>query len=106
MSYDGENRPLDVTFAGATTSYGYGPDGARLLKAATYDTTLFAGAVEVRNYGTANEIVAFYPHEDYIASTSYNARGQVASMIYANGAWVFISFNASRGWMGQWSAMH
>jgi len=37
----------------------------------------------------------------YIASTTYNARGQVASMIYANGAWVFNSFSPTRGWMDQ-----
>ncbi len=65
LRHDGENRPVSVSLAGATTAFVYGPDGARQQKATTYDTTLFAGAVEVRNYGTANEIVAFYPHEDF-----------------------------------------
>ena len=65
MAYDGENRPVSVSLSGATTAFVYGPDGARQSKATTYDTTLFSGAIEVRNYGTANEIVAFYPHEDF-----------------------------------------
>ncbi len=82
MTYDGENRPLDVTYAGATTSYVYGPDGARLLKEAVTDT-LFAGAVEVRNYGTGNEVIAFYPHEDFRVVdgiTSFLHRDHLASV--------------------------
>ncbi len=82
MTYDGENRPLTVALSGATTTYGYGPDGARLLKEATTDT-LFAGPIEIRNYGTANEVVAFYPHEDFRVVdgvTSYLHRDHLASV--------------------------
>ena len=32
MTYDGENRPLSVSFAGVKTCYVYGADGARLKK--------------------------------------------------------------------------
>ena len=32
MSYDGENRPVWVAFAGKTTTYVYGADGTRLKK--------------------------------------------------------------------------
>ncbi len=35
MTYDGENRPLTVTYAGRTTAYVYGADGARLKKIET-----------------------------------------------------------------------
>ena len=35
MSYDGENRPVSVSFAGRTTAYVYGADGARLKKVET-----------------------------------------------------------------------
>ena len=34
MTYDGENRPVSVSFAGRTT-YVYGADGARLKKVET-----------------------------------------------------------------------
>jgi len=82
MTYDGENRPLTVALSGAMTTYGYGPDGARLLKEATTDT-LFAGPIEIRNYGTQNEVVAFYPHEDFRVVdgiTSYLHRDHLASV--------------------------
>ena len=39
MSYDGENRPLTVTYAGKTTAYEYGADGARLKKIETDPVT-------------------------------------------------------------------
>lgn len=35
MAYDGENRPVSVSFAGRTTAYVYGADGARLKKVET-----------------------------------------------------------------------
>src|SRR5690606_35932345 len=62
MAYDGENRPLTVSFAGKTTAYVYGADGARLKKVETdpvtgTSVTLYLGPVEIRNYGqgTAEE---------------------------------------------------
>lgn len=35
MAYDGENRPVSVSFAGRTTTYVYGADRARLKKVET-----------------------------------------------------------------------
>ena len=89
MAYDGENRPVSVSLSGATTAFVYGPDGARQQKATTYDTTLFSGAVEVRNYGTAHEIVAFYPHEDFRVVDgvkSYLHRDHLASVRFVTEA--------------------
>ena len=89
MAYDGENRPVSVSLSGATTAFVYGPDGARQSKATTYDTTLFSGAVEVRNYGTSNEIVAFYPHEDFRVVDgvkSYLHRDHLASVRFVTEA--------------------
>ena len=61
MAYDGKNRPVSVSFLGDTTSYTYAPDGKRLVKDVTSSgKILFTGAIEVRDYGTANEsVVAF-----------------------------------------------
>ena len=89
MAYDGENRPVSVSLSGATTAFVYGPDGARQSKATTYNTTLFSGAIEVRNYGTANEIVAFYPHEDFRVVDgvkSYLHRDHLASVRFVTEA--------------------
>ncbi len=89
MAYDGENRPVSVSLAGATTAFVYGPDGSRQQKATTYDTTLFSGAVEVRNYGTAHEVVAFYPHEDFRVVDgvkSYLHRDHLASVRFVTEA--------------------
>jgi hypothetical protein len=36
MSYDGENRPLSVSYSGKQTCYVYGADGARLKKLEGY----------------------------------------------------------------------
>lgn len=36
MTYDGENRSVTVAFAGKTTTYVYGADGARLKKGLIY----------------------------------------------------------------------
>jgi YD repeat-containing protein len=49
MTYDGENRPVSVSFAGKTTTYVYGADGARLKKVesdplAGTSVTLYLGA--------------------------------------------------------------
>ena len=84
MTYDGENRPVSVSHQGDTTSYTYGPDGQRLKKDVTsLGSTLFAGAVEVRDYDTAAETVAFFPHEDIRivdGTTSYVHRDHLASV--------------------------
>jgi RHS repeat-associated protein len=76
MTYDGENRPLSVTHLGKRTCYVYGTDGKRLQKVeglpptqdctalpANANTTVYFGAVEVRNWLVAGaEQVLTYPH--------------------------------------------
>lgn len=76
MTYDGENRPLSVTFNGKRTCYVYGIDGKRLKKVeglpptqsctalpANANTTTYFGAVEIRNWLVAGaEQVLTYPH--------------------------------------------
>ena len=76
MTYDGENRPLSVTWAGKRTCYVYGADGKRLKKVeglpptqdctalpANTNATVYFGAVEVRNWLVAGqEQVLAYPH--------------------------------------------
>ncbi len=62
MTYDGENRPLSATNNGSTTSYVYGADGTRIKRVEGGNTTLTFANVEIRNYGTTNEIVLTYPH--------------------------------------------
>ena len=67
MSYDGENRPVSVAFAGKTTTYVYGADGTRLKKVesdpvAGSSVTLYLGAAEIRKYGQgAAEEILLYP---------------------------------------------
>ena len=68
MTYDGENRSVTVAFAGKTTTYVYGADGARLKKVETdpatgqSEVTLYLGPVEIRNYGQgAAEEILLYP---------------------------------------------
>jgi len=65
MTYDGENRPVSVSHQGDIISYVYGPDGQRLKKDVTSSgATLFFGAIEVRDYSTAAETVAFNQQDD------------------------------------------
>jgi len=56
MEYDGENRPLSVTYNGNTTRYVYGADGTRLKKIEKAGTsqqtvTVYLNGTEVRNFG-------------------------------------------------------
>lgn len=76
MTYDGENRPLSVTYLGKRTCYVYGVDGKRLKKVeglpptqdctallANVNATVYFGAVELRNWKVAGqEQVLAYPH--------------------------------------------
>ena len=76
MAYDGENRPLSVTYLGKKTCYVYGVDGKRLKKVeglspatlctalpANADTTVYFGPVEVRKWKVSwQEQVLTYPH--------------------------------------------
>lgn len=55
MTYDGENRPVSVSYLGDTTCYSYGPDGKRLIKNVTSSgQSLFTGALKMWGYGTAS----------------------------------------------------
>lgn len=70
ITYDAENRPVEVTFDGNTTRYVYGVDGSRLKKiervgTAQETTTVTFEEVEIRNYGQgSNEEIVTYPHSD------------------------------------------
>lgn len=46
IDYDGENRPTSITYNGQTTTFIYGPDGARLKKVTGGNKTLYLGADE------------------------------------------------------------
>jgi RHS repeat-associated protein len=72
MEYDGENRPLSVTYLGKKTCYVYGVDGKRLKKVeglspATLCTALppaangttYFGPVEVRNWLGAEQVLTY-----------------------------------------------
>jgi RHS repeat-associated protein len=90
MEYDGENRPLSVTFNGLKTCYVYGADGSRVKKieglaAGTAcptgnitgsRVTAYFGGVEVRNFGAgaAFEELHIYPYAD-LRVTKTNADG-------------------------------
>ena len=57
ITYDGENRPLQVTHAGNVTRYVYGADGKRLIKIEVADSgapqkTYYHGELEVKPDGT------------------------------------------------------
>jgi RHS repeat-associated protein len=57
ISYDGENRPLEVTHAGNVTRYIYGADGKRLVKSERVNggdpqTTYYHGELEIKPDGT------------------------------------------------------
>ena len=72
MEYDGENRPLSVTYLGKKTCYVYGVDGKRLKKVeglapATLCTALppsaavttYFGPVEVRNWLGVEQVLTY-----------------------------------------------
>ena len=62
MTYDAENRVKTATRAGATTTYTYGADGARLKRTLSGSTALTIGPIEVRNYkATSGELLLLYP---------------------------------------------
>ena len=77
MTYDGENRPLSVTYAGKKTCYVYGADGSRLKKLEGYtgancatpgagaSVTVYLGPIEIRKFGQgAVEEMTEYPTQD------------------------------------------
>ncbi|WP_420336453.1 RHS repeat domain-containing protein [Roseibium sp.] len=61
IAYDGEDRPVSITYNGQTTSFVYAPDGKRLKKIAGGQTTLYLGAdEEITPAGTHIK----HPHSD------------------------------------------
>ncbi|WP_306143146.1 RHS repeat domain-containing protein [Roseibium sp. MMSF_3412] len=61
ITYDGEDRPVSITYNGQTTSFVYAPDGKRLKKITGGQTTLYLGAdEEITPAGTHIK----HPHSD------------------------------------------
>jgi hypothetical protein len=95
IAYDGENRPVSVTFAGKKTCYVYGADGARLKKVenfapgqacsaptAAQPVTLYLGMVEIRNYGQGNaEEILLYPRPSIRVSKTKDAGNAVVTRV-------------------------
>lgn len=121
ITYDGENRPVEVMASGMTTAYTYGPDGARLKKTIGSDTTLYLGAdverdpagqwtahlnADVKNAGG----VLNWLHRDQLASVSritdtsgtltrastYRPWGEELEEVLVGG-----SMPESKGWIGE-----
>jgi YD repeat-containing protein len=107
-AWDGENRPVTITTAGALTAYTYGPDGARLKKSAktspngVVETTLYLGPdlelasdgtwqkyphPEVRLTGSGSAVQTAFLHRDHLASVRAvtNASGGVVPDRMARG---------------------
>ncbi|MBX5310805.1 RHS repeat-associated core domain-containing protein [Rhizobium sp. NLR11b] len=65
LSWDGANRLASVTQDGATVSFAYGPDGARVKKSWGFGTTLYPDAnVEIDRSTPGTDIYTLYPHPD------------------------------------------
>ncbi|WP_434733892.1 hypothetical protein NL154_08495 [Rhizobium sp. YTUHZ044] len=65
LSWDGANRLASVTENGATVSFAYGPDGARVKKSWGFGTTLYPDAnVEIDRSTPGTDIYTLYPHPD------------------------------------------
>nr|WP_246717919.1 RHS repeat-associated core domain-containing protein [Rhizobium aethiopicum] len=65
LSWDSANRLASVTQNGATVSFAYGPDGARVKKSWGFGTTLYPDAnVEIDRSTPGTDIYTLYPHPD------------------------------------------
>ncbi|MCF2904996.1 RHS repeat-associated core domain-containing protein [Octadecabacter sp. CECT 8868] len=90
MTYDGENRPLSVTWNGVRIEYVYGADGTRLQQITNANTAqeeviTYLGPVEIRGNLDNPDSVLVYPHdrvrlEDGVES--YLFRDQLGSLVY------------------------
>ncbi|MBL1436301.1 MAG: RHS repeat-associated core domain-containing protein [Rhodobacteraceae bacterium] len=83
ITYDYNNRPTSVQFAGQTTAYTYGPDGARQTKTVGATETFYAGIAEIRDLGGTNESIILQPHADFRivdGVVSYLHRDHLASV--------------------------
>jgi RHS repeat-associated protein len=95
MTYDLENRPLSVTFAGKKTCYVYGADGTRRKKienfsptqscdapTASQPVTLYLGNVEIRKWGQGNaEEILLYPVPSIRIALTKDAGGAVVTKV-------------------------
>lgn len=112
MTYDGENRPLSVTFGTKRTCYVYGADGVRLKNIegtstqactdpiTTQKVTLYMGPVEVRGYGTGNaEEILLYPHSSVRISKTKDAGAP--DIAHNNGAIHQTPENGVTSWLGR-----
>ena len=95
MTYDLENRPLSVTFAGKKTCYVYGADGTRRKKienfsptqscdapTASQPVTLYLNNVEIRKWGQGNaEEILLYPVPSIRIALTKDAGGAVVSKV-------------------------
>lgn len=95
MTYDGENRPLSVTFARKKTCHIYGADGTRLKKienfapaqschapTASQTVTLCLGGVEIRRYGQGSaEEILLYPTPAIRIARTKDAGGNVVTKV-------------------------
>ncbi len=95
MTYDLENRPLSVAFAGKKTCYVYGADGTRRKKienfsptqgcdapTASQPVTLYIGQTEIWNWGQGNaEEILLYPTLAIRISLTKNAGGAVVTKV-------------------------
>jgi len=57
ITYDHNNRPTSVQFAGQATAYSYGADGARQTKTVGATETFYTGLAEIRDLGGAGESI-------------------------------------------------
>lgn len=90
LTYDGQNRLVEVVTATATTAYDYGPDGSRIKTVVTPTsgpvvTTFLLGSTEVNGAGTYIKV----PHPDVRilgATVCYVHRDQLASILFETNA--------------------
>ena len=95
IEYDGENRPLSVTWLGKKTCYVYGADGTRRKKienflpaqscdapTAAQPVTLYLGQAEIRNWGQGNaEEILLYPTPTIRIAITKDAGGVVVTKV-------------------------
>lgn len=81
MTYDAQNRPASVTYAGNETRYVYGADGQRLKKIEKFGTaaqtvTLYLNGTEIRNFGQGasnEELLTYLADEVRVTDTAAQA---------------------------------
>lgn len=116
ITYDGENRPVEVQHRGRTTRYVYGAGGGRLkliedAGSAQESTTVTFGLVEIRNYGAGgDEVIVTQPHSNVrfvngVASYIHRDRQQSIRMVTTAAGTsasqrVYKPFGESQEWIG------